>query len=141
MKELLNTLTTPSNLKSLIGKDLSYAFPLKYPKETDKRKAKLRKAVTLAEIIKSTPDCLFKSFDDRWDGKHLIIAAIEQLQYKGLTKATVHKIINNKSCVKKNAIVAVAKFQSGFITDVHRAEIVDKLKKLTVNKYNQIVPI
>ncbi len=99
MKELYNTLCTSSSLKLLVCEDLHFSFPLKYPKSKEPKDWRLKLPVTLAHIIKVTPYLVKSSFDERFDKKHPIELAVEQLYNKGLTAAIVYKILHNRASI------------------------------------------
>lgn len=133
MKELLQTMCTPSNVKLLTGIEFKSSFPLKYPKTTERKKMELRKPQTLAEIIKASPNKV-RSFDSRFDGKHPIELAIYNLQNSGFTREQVYKLLHTKSAVTKKRIEGGLKYLSNFITDEHKSELVDKLREVEFDK-------
>lgn len=136
MKELLNTLCTTSSLRLLLGENIEYAFPLKFPKSKEPKEMKIRKPVTLAKIVADTPHLNKSSFDERWDGKHPIEIAIGNLQYKGFTNAIKYKIYKNKASVKSKQIKGSYSFLAKFITDERKQEILDMLDRITYSDRN-----
>lgn len=139
MKDLYQTLCNASNLKLLCGKEMdSYDFPLKYPKTTDPKKAKLKQLQTLAQVITQTPELRKESFDPRFDGKHPIELAVEQIYIKGFTKEVVYKILKNKPSIQAKKILGAHKFLDNFITPQYREEIIDKLKEVSIGNFGLI---
>lgn len=134
MKHLLKTLCTPSNVKLLTGLDLTTSFPLRFPKSEDKKKAKLRQTQTLQQIIEASPEVKKRSFDSRFDDKHPIEIAIENLQQNGFTKEQVYKLLHHKQSVLRNRIEGTLKYLANFITDEYEQEIIGKLKEVSYDK-------
>jgi hypothetical protein len=139
MKQLYQVLTNASNLKLLCGNDLGYSFPLKYPKSDDPKKLKIKTTSTLREIMMETPNKRIRSHDPRFDNKHPIELALENLQSKGLTNDQIYKIIKNKASVNSKKIKGPLSYLSNFITDEHRAVIAGKLKEVSIGKYGQFI--
>lgn len=139
MKHLYQTLCNASNLKLLCGKDFGYEFPYKYPKDKDPKRAKIRTTVTLAKIIADTSQLRVDSFDTRFDKKHPIELAIEQLHVNGFTREVVYKIMKSKPSVNSKKIKGTYSFLSNFITDQYKNEIETKLKTITINRSGQFI--
>ena len=106
----LQTLCTSSSLKLLLGQDIGYSFPLKFPKSKDPKDLKKKLSVTLAKVVADTPHLNTRSFDDRFDGIHPIELAIKNLNDKGFTRAVLYKIYKNKACVKSKQIKGTYSF-------------------------------
>lgn len=139
MKHLYETLCNSSNLKLLCGKDFNYSFPLKYPKAKDPKKLNIKTSATLAQIIKDTDFHRIKSFDERFDKRHPIELAVEQLYIKGFTDEIIYKILKNKASVNQKQIKGVYSFLANFITQQYRLEIIDKLKLISIDKYGRFI--
>lgn len=138
MKHLYETLCNASNLELLCGKEFGYNFPLKYPKSKEPKKMKIKTSVTLSKIIADTQQLRTNSFDSRFDKKHPIELAVEQLYIHSFTKEIVYKIQKNKASVKSKQIKGTYAFLSNFITDQYKSEIIGKLKECSVDIYGQI---
>lgn len=139
MKDLYNTLCTKSNLKLLLGEDIHFGFPLKYPKDKDPKKAKLVKPVMLSEVINQTPNLRARSHDPRFDKKHPIELAVEQIYNNGLTKSVVYKILHNKASIKAGRVLGAYKYLANFLSDSGRADVKAKLSEVSIDDKGIIV--
>ena len=100
---------------------------------------KLKNPATLSDVILATQHACKRSFDTRFDGKHPIELAIENLQTNGFTNEQVFKLLHHKASVKSNQIKGSLLFLNNFITDSYRTEIIEKLRGVTLDKYGNFI--
>ena len=129
MKKLSEINVNASKLKLIIGENINYPFPTEqYSPKVGVVKTRTLQT-DLATIIKGSSYARKRSHDERFDNKHPVELAIENIKANGLSKTIIAAIRNDFKCQKQIKIVGRWAILNDVITDEHKAFIADLLTK------------
>jgi hypothetical protein len=124
MKKLSEIKVNASKLKLIIGENINFPFPTKERiSKVNGDIKRIAQPVSLAKVIEGSSWANKRSHDERFDDKHPVILATISIKERGLNKAIIAGIRNDKKCQKKKAICGKWAVLNDLITDEHRAQI------------------
>lgn len=133
MRNLDEIIVSESTLSLLLG-GLNIRF--KFPKDSkNKRKEKVSLQYILDYEDKGVYGekldnqvAIIRSFDDRFDGKHPVTLAVENIKEKGIRKSILNNIYNDKGCIRVGKLVGKYAIFNDLLSDNQKKEIEKRLK-------------
>lgn len=137
MKQLDEIMITETQLGLICGKgNCFFHFPTQKGKGNKDRKlpASAKAIINYVPIEKkgSTQQTIGKiqSFDSRFDKKHPLIIAIDDIRANGIRPKILAEIYNDSSCIKMGRLMGKYKVFNDILSDQQRRDIEFKLVKI-----------
>lgn len=129
MKKLSDIKVNASKLKLIIGENINYKFPTeKYSPKVGVTKTRTLQE-NLANIITGSSYARKRSHDERFDNKHPVELALENIKINGLSKNIIAAIRNDYKCQKLVKITGKWAILNDVITDEHKEFIHQLLQR------------